>query len=71
MLANQESEKAGKSDAPLTLVALKEILGHRNIATTVSYIEPRLASQRRVLGGIEPLDSVNDPVSSRRSGTSG
>ena len=71
MLANQESEKAGKGDAPLTLVALKEILGHRNIATTVSYIEPRLASQRRVLGGIEPLGGVNDPVSGRRSGTSG
>ncbi len=71
MLANQESEKAGSGDTPLTLVALKEILGHRNIATTVSYIEPRLASQRRVLGGIKSLTGVNDPVSSRWSGTSG
>lgn len=56
-LANQHREDYEKTgDVPVTLVSIKEILGHSNIATTVSYIEPRLSGQRVVIKGLEDLD---------------
>ena len=55
ILANQETRSG---EAPLTLVALKDILGHRSITTTVGYIEPRLETQREVMKGIKGLSVV-------------
>ena len=62
ILANQDSDNVRNGEIPLTLVALKEILGHRNLSTTISYIEPRLASQRQVLKGIKSLRGGGDSL---------
>lgn len=59
IIANQEAQEAG-GDVPLTLTALRDILGHRSITTTVGYIEPSLSSQREVIRGIRGLAVVQN-----------
>ena len=67
LLANQEANpKTG--ELPLTLVAVKDLLGHRNISTTVGYIEPSLETQREVLRGLKSLTSTSSAVSRSSSG---
>ena len=58
ILANQGSEDLKPGDIPLTLVSLKDLLGHKDISTTISYIEPRLASQRKMLEGLKGFGEI-------------
>ena len=61
ILANQEAG-TDSGDIPLTLVAVKDILGHRNLSTTIGYIEPRLSAQREVIKGIRGLKGIDNTV---------
>ena len=60
ILANQDTDNVRNGEVPLTLVALKEILGHRSISTTIGYIEPKLTSQKQMLKGIKSIQGVCD-----------
>ena len=43
---------------PASLVALRDILGHRDIKMTVDYIEPRLSSQRQIIRKFRKVGNI-------------
>ena len=56
ILANQDPIGGHDvSGIPISLVSLKEALGHTDITTTTRYISPRVDSLRRMLTGLETV----------------
>ncbi|MDE0280848.1 MAG: tyrosine-type recombinase/integrase [Gammaproteobacteria bacterium] len=43
---------------PASLVALRDILGHRDIKMTVDYIEPKLSSQQQILKKLRKVGNI-------------